>query len=174
MCRPFRTLFAFACLTGSLYSIEAGGQIVAEPAARPAHVIAGAPDEPIEEAVRSPARPAGDLERDASSRPAEVLSFIGIGPGMAILDMNAGAGYYAELLARVVGESGSVIAHNHPGAVATLTPEVLELRYGSGRLAGVEQLFARYDELDLAPASLDAILMSMVSTPRCTAERTDS
>jgi len=33
---------------------------------------------------------------------------------MRVLDMNAAAGYYAELLARVVGPRVTLIAHNHP------------------------------------------------------------
>lgn len=118
--------------------------------------------DPIEAAVRSPARPAEDLARDAGSKPAAVLAFIGIVPGMAVLDMNAASGYYTELLARVVGATGRVIAHNHPGAVAMLTPEVLERRYGEDRLPNVEQLFVPHNEPHLAPASLDAVLMSKV------------
>lgn len=89
------------------------------------------------------------------------MTFIGFAPGMTVLDLHAGAGYYSELLSWVVGEQGCVIAHNHPGARALLSPGTLERRYGNARLANVEQLFAKHVELGIPSASLDAVLISM-------------
>jgi predicted methyltransferase len=116
----------------------------------------------ITSAVANPDRLAADRERDPSSKPAEVLEFLGVAPGMRVLDMNAATGYYAELLARVVGPTGHVIAHNHPGALATLARESFERRYAGNRLPNAEQLFAAHNDLALPAASLDAVLMSMV------------
>ncbi len=81
---------------------------------------------------------------------------------MRVLDMNAATGYYAELLARVVGSTGHVIAHNHPGARAALKAEAFERRYGGDRLPNVEQLFVPHNGIALPNGSLDAVLMSMV------------
>jgi predicted methyltransferase len=116
----------------------------------------------IHAAVASPARLAEDFERDSISKPAEVLEFLGLAPGMRVLDMNAATGYYTELLARVAGPAGRVIAHNHPGARTALAPEELERRYGGDRLPNVEQLFVPHNGIARARASLDAVLMSMV------------
>jgi predicted methyltransferase len=116
----------------------------------------------IRAAVANPARLAEDFERDPSSKPAEVLEFLGIAPGMRVLDMNAATGYYTEILARVVGPAGHVIAHNHPGARTALKPEDFERRYGSDRLPNAEQLFVPHNGIALPAASLDAVLMSMV------------
>lgn len=116
----------------------------------------------IAAAVAHPDRPAADRERDARDRPAEVLALLGIAPGMRVLDMNAATGYYTELLARVAGLTGHVIAHNHPGARATLAPEDFAARYGAERLPNVEQIFVPHDDLVLLPETLDAVLMSMV------------
>lgn len=116
----------------------------------------------IAAAVSAPDRPAADRERDSRDHPAEVLEFLGIAPGMRVLDMNAATGYYSELLARVVGRMGHVIAHNHPGARTALAPGDFAERYGGNRLPNVEQVFVRHNELDLPPQSLDAVLMSMV------------
>jgi predicted methyltransferase len=116
----------------------------------------------IRAAVAHPDRFAEDRERDASSRPAEVLEFLAIAPGMRVLDVNAASGYYAELLARVVGPSGRVIAHNHPGARTALPAEDFERRYGNDRLPNVEQLFAAHNAIALPAGSLDAVLLSMV------------
>ena len=127
-----------------------GGAIAADPPPRRA----------IARAVANPNRPSADRERDATTRPAEVLGFFGVRRGMTVLDLNAAAGYFTELLANVVGPRGHVIAHNHPGAATMLGAEIKQ-RYEHGRLPNVEQLFARHDELRLVPASLDFVLMSM-------------
>jgi predicted methyltransferase len=87
---------------------------------------------------------------------------LGVSPGMTVLDFNAATGWYTEILARVVGPTGRVIAHNHPGARTTLPAEAFEARYGGNRLPNVEQVFVRHNELRLAPGRVDVVLMSMV------------
>lgn len=109
-----------------------------------------------------PDRLAADLERDSSDKPGEVLEFLGLAPGMRVLEMNAGGGYYAELLARSVGSGGRVIAHNHPDARSVLNPDDFARRYGDGRLPNVQRLFVPHDGIALPSASLDAVLMSLV------------
>jgi predicted methyltransferase len=116
----------------------------------------------IANAVASLERPAEDRERDAGSRPAEVLAFFGIGRGMRVLDLSSATGYFSELLSRIVGPDGHVIAHNHAGARAMLGPLAFERRYGNGRLPNVELLFAAHNELRLPPGSLDAAILSLV------------
>jgi predicted methyltransferase len=91
-----------------------------------------------------------------------VLAFFGVAPGMTVLDLHAATGWYTEILSRVVGPNGRVIAHNHPGARTTLAAEALVARYGSNRLPNVEQLFVRHNDLRLRPESVDVVLMSMV------------
>ncbi len=115
----------------------------------------------IAAALADPARPAADRSRDATSKPAEVLAFLGVGRGMRVLDLNAATGWYTEILARVVGPTGHVIAHNHPGARA-LPAEDFEARYGHDRLPNVEQVFVPHNGLHLPPSSIDVVLMSMV------------
>ncbi len=113
----------------------------------------------ITAALAAPDRPPADRERDLTSKPAEVLAFLGVAPGMTVLDMNAASGWYTEILARVVGASGHVIAHNHPGARATLAGR--RLRRGVTAAIGspnVEQIFVRHNDLELPPESLDLVL----------------
>ena len=57
---------------------------------------------PIEKAVASPERTAADRERDARDKPAEVMAFAGVKPGMVVADIFAAGGYYTELLAGAV------------------------------------------------------------------------
>ncbi|MCH7833810.1 MAG: methyltransferase type 11, partial [Proteobacteria bacterium] len=65
------------------------------------------------DAVANPARSDSDRARDAGRKPAQVLDFMRIAPGMTVLDMFSGGGYYSELLSYVVGENGSVVAHSN-------------------------------------------------------------
>ena len=76
--------------------------------------------------------------------------------------MNAATGWYTEILARAVGPTGHVIAHNHPGARARFAAEDFEARYGGNRLPNVEQVFVRHNDLHLPAGSVDVVLMSMV------------
>ena len=56
----------------------------------------------IEAAVANDARPAEEKARDAGRKPAEVLSFAGVEPGMTVLDINSAGGYYPTLLGQKV------------------------------------------------------------------------
>ncbi|MEO8925350.1 MAG: hypothetical protein ABI330_21450 [Caldimonas sp.] len=67
--------------------------------------------------VASPDRSAADRTNDRRRKPAEMLAFIGIRPGMVALDVSAGGGYTTELLARSVGPSGRVYGQSAPRAV---------------------------------------------------------
>ncbi len=57
-----------------------------------------------------------DADREADKRrdPIPLLAFAGLRPGMKVLDMGAGAGYSTELVARVVGPTGTVYGQNPP------------------------------------------------------------
>lgn len=61
-------------------------------------------------AVALSGRPADDVALDAGRKPVEVLGFLGLRKGDRVLDVMAGAGYYAELMARAVGPAGVVMA----------------------------------------------------------------
>ncbi len=64
----------------------------------------------ITAAVAEPTRPDADKARDALRKPAEVLAFAGVKPGMTIAEMAPGGGYYTRLLAKAVGPKGKVYA----------------------------------------------------------------
>lgn len=62
--------------------------------------------------VASPDRSVADREEDPRRKPEQLLAFTGVRPGMKVLEIGAGNGYTAELLARAVGPRGVVYAQN--------------------------------------------------------------
>jgi predicted methyltransferase len=66
--------------------------------------------EQLTQVVNSPERSAADRTNDERRHPVDLLSFIGVRPGMRVLDVSAGGGYTTELLARAVGPQGVVYA----------------------------------------------------------------
>lgn len=65
----------------------------------------------IDAAVADTTRPAADRDRDAERKPAEMLAFAGVKPGMVVVDMLPGGGYFTRLFSDVVGPTGKVIAY---------------------------------------------------------------
>ena len=65
----------------------------------------------IEKAVADPARPAEDTKRDAQRLPAQLTEFAGIKPGMTVVDLMPGTGYFTRVFAKAVGPKGQVYAY---------------------------------------------------------------
>ena len=70
------------------------------------------PPIPPETIVAMPDRTEADLKLDAGRKPAELLAFLDISPGMKVAELFAGGGYTTELLARAVGPNGVVYGQN--------------------------------------------------------------
>lgn len=123
------------------------------------------PADPVEQAVlvaqASASRPAADRAKDGTRQSGAVLTFFRIAPGMTVLDLWSGGGYYTELLSSVVGSGGKVVAHNNTPYLKFAEDE-LAMRYAPGRLPNVERLLAENNELALQPGSFDAVLMTNV------------
>jgi predicted methyltransferase len=64
--------------------------------------------------LAAPDRSDGDRQADKRRDPLPLLALAGVHPGMKVLDMGAGGGYSAELLARAVVPGGVVYAQNPP------------------------------------------------------------
>jgi predicted methyltransferase len=114
----------------------------------------------IAAAIASTERPEPDRAQDAPRKAREFLQFAQVAPGMHVLDAFAAGGYYTELLSRVVGPSGEVIAYNNP-EYAEFAAKVIATRYEGGRLPNVQQLTVPVAELELPARSLDAVLFVM-------------
>ena len=109
-------------------------------------------------ALTSPERPAPDRDRDAGRKPDQVLAFLGITPGMSVLDMFSGGGYYSEIIANVVGADGRVVAHANQAYLQFVGDE-FAARYANNRLPNVTVLMAENNELALDANQFDAVVM---------------
>ena len=89
MMRPL----AAALLATTLFCVPAGAQSV---------TLA------ITAAVADMGRPDADKALDANRKPAQVIAFSGLKPGMSVAELGSGGGYYTRMLAKAVGPSGKV------------------------------------------------------------------
>lgn len=105
--------------------------------------------------VDTPDRPDADILSDHLRKPAEVLALFSPQPGDTILEIEAGGGYYTELLSRTVGPSGKVYMHNPAGFDAFLG-DAVKARL-EGRLANVTYLKSNFVAYDVPDASIDIV-----------------
>jgi predicted methyltransferase len=68
--------------------------------------------QPVAAAVASPARSADNVKLDEGRKPAQVLQFLGLKPGMHVLDLFGANAYWAEITSQVVGAKGHVTVWN--------------------------------------------------------------
>ncbi len=116
-------------------------------------------DDIIRAAVDNPARAERNRSRDELRKPMDVIKFMGVEPGMTILDMYADGSYYTEILADIVGDDGRVIAHLFPQA--GMNPDNPTTTYirTSAHLKNVVPIFADINDLDLAEDSIDQVFI---------------
>jgi predicted methyltransferase len=120
-----------------------------------------APADPVAAALAHANRPQADKDRDAARKPAEVLAFYGVKPGMKVADLFSFSGYYTEILGRVVGPTGKVISQNNAGIVERFADLHTELtkRLEDPELAkAVEIKISEFNDLQL-PGELDAVFL---------------
>jgi predicted methyltransferase len=73
----------------------------------------------IAAAIANTGRPSEDTARDADRKPGPTLAFAGVKPGMSVLELAPGKGYFTRLLSATVGPTGkvfSVTSEPKPGA----------------------------------------------------------
>jgi predicted methyltransferase len=166
------TILALGACGGS----EADAPAAAEPmAAQPASEPMDEPaSEPMDEPAPAPAdlgtmltdstRMEGDSARDAGRKPVEVLDFLGISEGEAVIDLMAASGWYTEVLSIAVGSSGSVVAQNPEWILAfreRANDKALDARLADGRLANVTRMNIEFADMGPDTGSYDAALSAL-------------
>jgi len=122
--------------------------------------VAGAADAAIEASIASPQRTADDRQRDTRDKPAEVMTFAGVKPGMVVADIFSAGGYWTELLSGVVGPTGKVLAINNV-PYAQFSKEDRKVRFTEGRLTNVEPHLVEASYMNIPPKSVDLAVIVM-------------
>ncbi len=115
--------------------------------------LAGPVPANITAAVSDAARPQTDVKRDADRKPVDMLAFAGIKPGLRVMDLIPGSGYFTRLFAKAVEPNGYVYAFQPAEldhffkdkappivAVAAAYPNVSVLRGPVNKLVAPESL----------------------------------
>jgi len=113
----------------------------------------------IKAAIDNPARAAANSSRDGARKPADVINFMGVKPGMVVLDMYADGSYYTEILSGVVGDNGRVIAQMFPDAGRDSDNKTSTYIRTSDHLKNVIPIYANINDIDLKENSLDQVFI---------------
>ena len=95
--------------------------------------------------VAAPDRSDADRETDQRRAPAKMLAFAGVRPGMKVFDMEAGAGYSTELLARAVAPGGTVYAQDS-AAVMERIKDKFDIRAQKPEMKNVVHVVRNFDD----------------------------
>ena len=96
-----------------------------------------------------------DPARAAWQMPEEVLRLCDLQPGMTVVDLGAGTGYFMAPLSAAVGDQGRVI----PLDVEDALVQHMKQRAFEGKLMNAEPRQIPHDDPQLAPGSVDRILI---------------
>lgn len=109
--------------------------------------------------VNHPDRPETATADDAARKPLEVLTFAGVKPGDTVMELEAGGGYYSELMSRIVGPEGKIILQNPPAFDSFLGEEIFTALLGDdgSRLPNVVRSKTNFDALDADDNSVDVV-----------------
>jgi predicted methyltransferase len=103
-----------------------------------------APD--YEAIVASPDRSDADRQTDKRREPGKMLAFTGVKTGMKALDMEAGAGYSTELLARAVGPAGVIYAQDSAAVIERFIKDKFDIRAQSPAMKNVVHVIRNFDD----------------------------
>jgi len=112
-----------------------------------------------EQAIYLPSRFSDDIPRDRNRKPLDVLNFSTIQPGMTVVDLLGGGGYYSELFNHIVGEKGKVYLQNN-SLFLRFSSEELEQRLANNRLKNVVRLDSEFADMQL-PEQVDMIFLGL-------------
>lgn len=113
----------------------------------PGAMAATAPPPYVTAAIDDAARPDTDKKLDPERLPAEMLVFAGIKPGMKVMDMIPGSGYFTRLFAKTVGDTGFVYAYQ---------PAEFDAFY-KGKPAPIKAVATGYSNVSVIDAPINAL-----------------
>jgi predicted methyltransferase len=113
----------------------------------PCAMAAQSPPAYVTSAIDDTARPDADKKLDPERLPAETLVFAGIKPGMKVMDMIPGNGYFTRLFAKTVGDTGFVYAYQ---------PAEFEAFY-KGKPAPIKAVAAGYHNVSVISGPINSL-----------------
>jgi predicted methyltransferase len=113
----------------------------------------------IAAAISDAARPADDKALDAERKPAEMLALAHIRPGMKVMDLVPGGGYFTRLFAKAVGPKGYVYAFQPTEFAAFNHGKPAKVRAVAADYPNVSVIEAPVNSLT-APEALDVVWTS--------------
>jgi predicted methyltransferase len=138
--------------------------LVATLALLAASLTAGAAtDAALSAAVADPARSANFVARDKARHPVKELEFFGIKPGMTVVEIWPGGGYWTEILGPYLAKAGTYYAALEPStnneATATSAKWHARVAEMNGRAGTIHETALDKDHLEIAPpGSADMVL----------------
>ncbi|HEY0316606.1 MAG TPA: methyltransferase [Sphingomonas sp.] len=126
--RRFLLAVSLLALTGAPLSARPAPKTPAKAApktaAKPAAKKAAAPARPgimvdpgLRQVIDDPHRKPENVARDKYRHPAQTLSFFGLQPGMTVVEMIPGGGWYSEILIPYLADQGHYVAAVSPGGM---------------------------------------------------------
>lgn len=112
-----------------------------------------------EKALYQTDRFSADKPKDSYRKPLDILNFSGVKPGMQVIDLLGGDGYYTELFSYIVGEKGKVYLQNN-SLFLRFSKKEMEKRLKDNRLKNVVRTDSEYAEMNL-PSNVDMIFMGL-------------
>ncbi len=114
----------------------------------------------VRAAVANPDRSAKDRALDEKRRPVDVMIFAGVAPGQKVIDLFSAGGWYAELLARVVGPAGQVYMQNP--ADTRMGAKDIEARLANNRMPNIVPWDKNMNDMALPSNYFDGAMINLV------------
>jgi predicted methyltransferase len=118
----------------------------------------------LSKALTSSSRPQADKDRDADRKPAQLMTFFGVEPGMTALDVIAAGGYMSDVLAVAVGPKGKVYIQNPPMVLQSrggANEKALTERAANNRLPNAVRVDSDFPAASIPPGSVDVAITAM-------------
>jgi predicted methyltransferase len=112
----------------------------------------------IAAAVASPARDPDNVKLDEGRKPAQVLAFLGLKPGMHVLDLFGANRYWSEIMAPVVGPKGHVTVWNPTQFYSDKTKSAFEAF--EAKTPNVSIVVSPFEAPKLSPNSADFVILN--------------
>jgi predicted methyltransferase len=131
-----------------------------EPPEEPVPVEDVTASAPLKTLVSAPDRAQEDRDLDQGRRPAELLEYFKVTPGMKVAEIGAGGGYTTEIFARAVGPTGVVYGQNSRFILDRFAEKPWSARLEKTLMKNVVRVDREFDDpLPPEAKDLDAVLI---------------